>query len=254
MYDINTKNVKKGISFNLVFLIAGLAFFALLVGFYVSNHLKLKSMDSEVLSSRVEVNTHRNNDGDLMYSPIYYYIVDGNSYMCSSNSSTSNNPGTTNRKVYYNSKDPSVCMTEYSNSNNAFLLIFTILPLMFIVVAIININKVIKRIKLINELNKKGKLVKNLRYHLENTNMAENGIPIQRPVVNYILPSGATVVLYGDPRHDKKTADEDGMVDLVIDENNPENYFIDFEINRISGNLPTDYYTPNEDSSQGSQF
>ena len=31
------------------------------------------------------------------------------------------------------------------------------------------------------------------------------------------------------------------MVDLVIDENNPKNYFIDFEINRLSGNLPSDY-------------
>ena len=36
------------------------------------------------------------------------------------------------------------------------------------------------------------------------------------------------------------------MVDLVIDEANPNNYFIDFEINRLSGNLPTDYYTNNQ--------
>ena len=32
------------------------------------------------------------------------------------------------------------------------------------------------------------------------------------------------------------------MVDLVIDESNPSNYFIDFEINRLSGNQSTDYY------------
>ena len=32
------------------------------------------------------------------------------------------------------------------------------------------------------------------------------------------------------------------MVDLLIDESNPDNYYIDFEINRLSGNLPQDYY------------
>lgn len=144
-------------------------------------------------------------------------------------------------------------MTEYSKSNNIFPLLFTVLPLIFIVVLVVNITKVIKRIKSINELNKKGKLVKNLPYHLENTSMAVNNVPIQMPVVNYSLPSGETVVLYGDPRHDKKIADADGMVDLVIDEDNPENYFIDFEINQISGNLPTDYYKQNENSSQASQ-
>lgn len=50
------------------------------------------------------------------------------------------------------------------------------------------------------------------------------------------------VKLKGDPRHDRKLIDTDGMVDLVIYESNPSNYFIDFEINRLSGNQSTDYY------------
>ena len=102
--------------------------------------------------------------------------------------------------------------------------------------------------KLIKELNKKGKLVKNLQYHLEDTGMSVNHVQIQRPVVEYTLPSGSVVTLYGDPRHDGKLYDADGMVDLVIDENNPNNYFIDFEINRLTGNLPTDYYNPDNSS------
>ena len=56
------------------------------------------------------------------------------------------------------------------------------------------------------------------------------------------------LVEYGDARYDRKTFDSDGMVDLLIDENNPENYFIDFEINRINGNLPQDYYQQNSQS------
>ena len=49
---------------------------------------------------------------------------------------------------------------------------------------------------------------------------------------------------------DRKVADADGMVDLIIDENDPNNYFIDFEINRLTGNLPTDYYKPTTNEQQ----
>ena len=117
-----------------------------------------------------------------------------------------------------------------------------IIPIIFIVVAVINIRKVNKRIKAILELNNKGKLIKNLPYRLENTGTVINGVPIQKPVVDYTLSTGTQITLYGDPRNDKKQYDADGMVDLLIDESNPDNYYIDFEINRLSGNLPQDYY------------
>ena len=50
------------------------------------------------------------------------------------------------------------------------------------------------------------------------------------------------MILRGDPRHDGKVYDEDGLVDLIIDESNPRNYFIDFEINRLTGNTKSDYF------------
>lgn len=177
-----------------------------------------------------------------MYSPIYYYEVNGQNYSCGSNASSSNNPGTQNKNVYYDSKNPSNCMTEYSKSGNYIILVFLLLPIMFIIVAVTNIKKVNKRIKEILELNQKGKLIKNLPHRLENTGMSVNNVPIQRPVVDYTLPTGTTITLYGDARHDKKHFDADGLVDLLIDESNPDNYYIDFEINRLSGNLPQDYY------------
>ena len=186
--------------------------------------------------------THIDDEGATMYSPVYYYTVNNKDYTCSSNSSSSINPGTTNQTVYYDSKNPENCMTKYSKSGNWWMIIFAFIPILFIVVAIINMKKINKRIALIKELNQKGKLIKNLPYHLENTGIIINDIPVQRPVVEYTLPSGSTITLRGDPRHDRKSFDTDGMVDLVIDEDNPENYFIDFEINRLSGNLPTDYY------------
>lgn len=150
--------------------------------------------------------------------------------------------------------------TFFSNSNDSTspdilsLSLFVIIPIICIYISTYNILKINKRIKLIKELNQKGKLIKGLKYHLEDTGMSVNDVHIKKPVVYYTLPNGVTLTLYGDPRHDRKEMDSDGLVDLVIDENNPENYFIDFEINRLSGNLPQDYYdnyqqpySPNED-------
>jgi len=111
---------------------------------------------------------------------------------------------------------------------------------------LINIKNINKKIKIINELNKKGKLVKNLPYRLENTGMTLNNRRIKRLVVDYKLSTGTVITLYGDARHDRKHYDEDGMVDLLIDESNPENFYIDFEINRLTGNLSQDYYQQNQ--------
>ena len=243
MYDIDTSNVKKGIKFFLMFLLVGIFFLGILLAILIMNIINYKSLDSEIMSNHVEINTYKDSDGDTMYSPIYYYNIRGKEYKCSSQGGSSIMPSTKNRKVYFDSKNPTRCMTDYSRGNNKWILLFLLLPIVFIGTAVCNIIKVNKRIKLINDLNTTGKLVKNLPYRLENTGMSVNGIQIQKPVVYYTLPSGTTITLQGDPRHDKKVADKDGMVDLVIDEANPNNYFIDFEINRLSGNLPTDYYT-----------
>lgn len=246
MYDIDTSNVKKGINFFLMFLFAGVFLLGILLAILIMNIINYKSLDSEIVPNHIEINTYKDSDGDTMYSPIYYYNIRGKEYKCSSQGGSSIMPSTNNRKVYFDSKNPTRCMTDYSRGNNKWILLFLLLPIVFIGTAVYNIIKVNKRIKLINNLNTTGKLVKNLPYRLENTGMSFNGIQIQKPVVDYTLPSGTTINLQGDPRHDKKVADKDGMVDLVIDEANPNNYFIDFEINRLSGNLPTDYYTNNQ--------
>ena len=245
MYDIKLDNVKKGKKFFFIFFISGVAIAVIMIGILIGSTMNLNSLDATTMSTSVEINQHIDSDGNTMYSPVYHYNVNGEEYSCSSNSSSSIRPSESNALVYYDSKKPSRCMTSYSKSSNKMLLIFLILPVIFIALGVVNINKVNKRIKIIKELNTKGKLVKNLPYRLENSNMKVNGVPIQLPVVDYILPSGVTITLRGDPRHDNKLADADGMVDLVIDESNPENYFIDFEINRLTGNLQSDYYKGN---------
>jgi hypothetical protein len=72
--------------------------------------------------------------------------------------------------------------------------------------------------------------------------MRVNDRVIQKLMVDYKLPNGSIITLQGDPRFDNKVSDSDGLVDIVIDENNTDNYFIDFEINRLNGNRPEDYF------------
>lgn len=245
MYDIKTDNVKKEKRFFYPFFIIGVVVLIVLLVFIIMNIVKSKSLDSTTMSTSVEIISHVDDEGNTMYSPTYYYTVKGENYACESNFSSSSRPSNSNKIVYYDSKDPSKCMTEYSKSGNKIFLIFLVLPIAFITLGIINIKKVNKRIKTINELNKTGKLVKNLPYRLEDSNFKVNNVTIQKPVIDYTLPNGVTVTLHGDTRFDRKVFDADGMVDLVIDENHPENYFLDFEINRLTGNLPTDYYKGN---------
>lgn len=96
---------------------------------------------------------------------------------------------------------------------------------------------------------KNGKLVKNLPYTLEATETVINNKRLMRPVVNYILPNGNTVVLRGNNMYAEE-ANNNRMIDLIIDANDPTNYYLDFSINRLSGNLTTDYYNNQETNNQ----
>ncbi len=131
---------------------------------------------------------------------------------------------------------------------------FMVLPILIILYGVICIIKNLIKIKEIKKLNKVGKLVKNLPFKMEKTDIVENDRRIFRITLDYTLPSGKTITLKGEPRYDFKFSDKDGLVDLVIDCNNPKNYFIDFEINRLSGNLPEDYYElKNNDSKKNNK-
>ena len=60
--------------------------------------------------------------------------------------------------------------------------------------------------------------------------------------MHYTLPTGITLTLESEPRDDTLTLPKEGYADLLIDENNPDRYFIDTNINRIGGNKEEDFY------------
>jgi hypothetical protein len=242
MYDIDTKNIRKSKKYYAICLIAGGIFAAIMIGIFVFSLVKQSTLDSETMSLAVEENRHTDSDGDYVYSPIYAYEVDGKPYSCTSNVSSSFKPSQESIPIYYDSKDPSRCMSDYSKNVDWFILVFLIIPAVFIAIGWIFIHKTNVRVRQVEALNQTGKLVKGLPYRLENSNIEINNRPLMKIVVDYRLPTGETITLEGDPRYDRKNEDEDGLVDLVIDESNPKNYYLDFEINRVGGNRSDDYY------------
>lgn len=248
MYDMNTRNIKKSFLSYSIFLVVGIFFLVAFSNIYLSNVNTSNELDSHVMSIGVRTSEYLSEDGTIMYRPTYFYEVDGIQYSCTSSSSSSTYPGKYNVKVYYDSKDPANCMSEYSNSSNLFLLTFLFISILCIGIAVWNYVLIFKRLKTIKKLNKTGKLVKGLPYDLESSGSVIMGRTIMRPVVDYTLSSGSVITLIGYARHDRESYDTDGKVDLVIDENNPDNYFIDFEINRLSGNLPQDYNNFSQDN------
>lgn len=240
MYDINTKKIKRKNHFYLMFLIVGFIFLLIIGGMVVFNYKKLVGLNSSTMSRGVRIKSSINDDGNTMYSSIYYYRVDGIDYSCSPNSLLKTNPGTENKKIYYNSKKPSKCMPNPFNLNIWTYSFLLLIPIFIITFSIRNIKKITQKIKKIEELNTKGKLVKNLSFQLKIG---------KKYAVNYTLSSGDTVTLYSNSSYDKKK-NGNKTVDLVIDESNPRNYYIDFEINRLSGNLPQDYFKQSSQKSK----
>ena len=241
MYEINFKNLKIERLIYRIIIYIGLLILLILDSIVVINIIRKKSLDSYVVTRHIEIETYEDEDGDTMYTPIYYYNVDGQNYKCTSHASSSNKPEKRIGKVYYDSKNPSKCMTDYSMKANKILLILNIIPVGFFIPGILLTRKSNKKIKRIKKLNETGKLVKGLPYTLESTNVSVNGQTLPRIKVEYRLPTGELTTLTSNMIFDTKKADSN-TVDLLIDENDTNNYFIDFEINRKNGNLPDDYY------------
>ena len=90
-----------------------------------------------------------------------------------------------------------------------------------------------KRVKKLKHLSQYGTLYKNLPYQIVGSNVSVNGRQLPRIEVKFQLPTGEERIYKGSPRMDFKMQDEDGYVDLLLDMENPDNYYIDFNIEQI---------------------
>ena len=233
MYDINFKNVKKGKGYYQIFLIIGIIPIICCLIIFICNTLEKNNFKNTANAYSIEDNCHKkDNEEDFICYPVYYYKVNNVEYICRS-SIGYDVVDHDNNKVFYDRRNPSICVREIDNSINLYIFIGILIGLVLVLLGLLGIKKVNKRIRTINMLNTTGTLIKNVPYSLKDTFKIVKGKQILKPVVDFDLPNGNHVYLEGDERFDFVFSDEDGLVDVLIDLDNVNNYYIDFEIKRL---------------------
>lgn len=229
MYKINVKNLKKGYMFGGIFLLVGTIFAIVLFFITFYGIIKKTTMDSSTVATYIDDNCSSDEDSTTC-SPIYYFEANGKEYECHVPYSSSIQVSDNQNTVYYDSKNPNKCITDYSIKLPVFVYFLWILPITFMILGIISCGKVLKRIKRATHLENYGTLIQGIPCRFENTIFTVNGRRILRAVVDYTLPNGTELHLLGAPIYDKIKLDHEGVIDLLIDMNDYSNYYLDFNI------------------------
>ncbi len=128
----------------LLIIIVGLLFAGAGAFLIIRTNNKLKDLDGITKATEINENCQEEMDTDgnkTICHPIYTYEVDGVTYQCKSNDAGASSVNTKKNKVFYDTKNPDKCMTEFEKSSSWFLYIFIVIGIILIGVGIINLFK-----------------------------------------------------------------------------------------------------------------
>lgn len=164
-----------------------------------------------------------------MYKKVYYFDVDNRQFSCLDSVVINNKNNQIDKKtIYYNFEDPNVCTTNIIKKTNLIVYIFIIslcIPLLIGLIGMIKINKKLNKIKM---LSKCGKLVKNLQYEVVEMKK-KNGNILYKAKTKYKVKN-QVLILYSESIYDKKLFKEYPTIDLLINANDVNDYYLDFNI------------------------
>lgn len=226
MYKTDYKNMKTTCNF----LVVATVIFCIVYGYIFAfrGPIRKLSMDSEVVAYDVEIKK-RTSDDITTYQPTYHYKVDGKEYIYTVPISSVDASNMRSQKmIYYKSLEPDKCVSEYEVTIGPIkvVMMLVLLPIVYIVIKY-NL-KVKKKIKKLKWLEQNGTLIKNLKYEL--VPVKNKNSELMAIQVDYELSSGEIIKLTGEPKYDKNTYNANDFVDLLIDINNIDNYYINFNI------------------------
>ena len=243
MFYIDSKSITKRKKLPIVLLIIGIFFITIFGIVYFYGIYRKNSMKGEIIAYKVDPNGHVEKNGNYVYYPIYYFIIDGIEYTCNSSASSTKVPNVTG-KVLYKENNPSECITDYVNANSDFLLLGVALGLVITVISILIIIKNSKAIKKVKNLTTNGVLIKGLPYTMTDTTIEGKKAKIIE--IDYKMVNGTTMHLKGNPKYNYKTSNIAPYADLLIDPKDKNNYYIDFDI-KYSGDVNIiKYNQPNQ--------
>ena len=196
-----------------------------------SSRIDEKVYDSRVLTYKVDDGYYEDDEGSDMYSPTFYYEVNGVNYECSSSFSSSTEVDEGQYYVYYSSSNPSKCITKWHEKNGnggLFFMIFGCIPLIFIIPSFI---RIFSHLNTKSKILDNGVILKNLKYELKLTNTYINNVRVCYPVVMTKV-NGLEQVFIGKVRVYEETPEEERYIDVMYDPTDLSKFIVDFNINK----------------------
>lgn len=228
VFDIDVKKYKSSYISGILWIIIGLVLFFFIASNSIPTFISKGKLDGEAFTENI---TWSNKKIDFLniefYSAEYRYKVNNKEYIC-----TSNYYGDMQKadpKVYYDSTDPSNCLTSFDVEVSTIIAFILVVPGACIVSGIFIVLRKLNKNKRIIHLGKYGTLIKRVPYQIYTTNKKVDGQVIKYFVVKYTFKNGPTKLFKSD-FFVNPTCDNYGLCDLLVDEKNLDNFIIDFEI------------------------
>lgn len=225
MYNINYKKYYKELIIGFILLIIGVLLTSLYMNYVFKGAFKKLFLDSQVRAIQIKEN---NNEG--LYSPVYIFEVNNKKYYCEVENASKVKPDRKEILVFYDKNNPNNCVNEYEATPSIYSYIILFFPMFSISLGLFAITLSLKDIRKLNYLEKKGKLIKNFIYKIEELEIKRRKF-IKVIGIDYKLDNGEIIHLISDLP--KKKIDVLGYIDLLIDENNLNNFYMDFNLKNI---------------------
>ena len=225
MYSIDNILKTNKLMYKIIFIFS-LSFILLFSIFALKDIINVSSIYNRKVKSNISEYIPTDNN---MYKKVYYFDADNRQFSCLDSVVINKKNNQIDKKtIYYNFEDPNVCTTNIIKKTNLIVYIFIIslcIPLLIGLIGMIKINKKINKIKM---LSKCGKLVKNLQYEVVEMKK-KNGNIIYKAKTKYKFKN-QVLILYSESIYDKKLFKEYPTIDLLINENDVNDYYLDFNI------------------------
>lgn len=225
MYSIDNILKTNKLMYKIIFIFS-LTFILFFSIFALKDIINVSSIYNRKVKSNISEYIPTDNN---MYKKVYYFDADNRYFSCLDSVVINNKNNQIDKKtIYYNFEDPNVCTTNIIKKINLIVYIFIIslcIPLLIGLIGMIKINKKINKIKM---LSKCGKLVKNLQYEVVETKK-RNGNILYKAKTKYKFKN-QVLILYSESIYDKKLFKEYSKIDLLINENDVNDYYLDFNI------------------------
>ena len=225
MYNINYKKYHKELIIGFILLIVGILLTSLYMNYVFKGAFKKLFLDSEIDAIQI-----KENNKDDFYSPVYIFEVNNKKYFCEVENSSKVKPNSKEILVFYDSNNPNNCVNEYETTPSIYSYIILFFPMFSISLGLFAIAFSLKDIKKLNHLERNGILIKNAIYKIEEVEIKKRKF-IKVIGVDYKLDNGEIIHLISDLP--KKKIDILGYIDLLIDENNLNNFYMDFNLKNI---------------------